>query len=370
MQARDHGQGRGHEHGAAGRPAPARASAALRRVAVREVFAVALLALLLAATLRERWLDEHGARAHDSTPAGARIERHLAAMGTHLTVAVEAPTRAAALAASEAAIAAVLAAEQRLSNWRADSELVRLFPLGAPAPAPAELRDARGASPALAADLAALAPLVAASAGAFDPRASAGRGGPFGAIDSGGFGKGRALDLAAAAAGASGATHVVVDLGGQVLVSGDDRERSVALADPRDRSRAVVEVATRRASLATSSQGERPGHIVDPSSSTSVAFDGAVTVFADDALAADVFSTALLVHGRERALELAPRLGIDVLVLEPRGATLVVHASAGLAGRVRTLVADAVLALPHAPSPSTCPSPTSPTDLHSAVPVG
>lgn len=369
MQGRGHRQERGQEHGAEGRAAAARASSALRRVAVREVFAVALLALLLAATLRERWLDERGARARHTAPAGARIERHLAAMGTHLVLAVEAPSRAEALAASEAAVAAVLAAEQRLSNWRADSELVRLFPLGAPAPDLGEPLGTSGASPALAADLAALAPLVAASGGAFDPRASAGRGGPFGAIDSGGFGKGRALDLAAAAACARGATHVEVDLGGQVLVSGDERERTVALADPRDRSRAVVEVATRRASLATSSQGERPGHIVDPSSTTSAAFEGAVTVFADDALAADVFSTALLVLGRERALELAPRLGIDVLVIEPRGATLVVHGSAGLAGRVRALVADAVLALPHAPSPSTCPSTTSSTGLLGAAPV-
>jgi thiamine biosynthesis lipoprotein len=369
----EHSSGDGSGHSAAGSPAAqrpdgtagARVRRAALRTAVREVFAVVLLVVLAATALRERWsAPTDGAHA-----ATSRIERRLAAMGTHLSVVACAADRATALAASEAAVSAVLAAERRLSNWSADSELVRLLPLGAALPSLDRIELPSGASDELAADLAALAPLVAACEGAFDPRASAGRGGPFGAVDSGGFGKGRALDLAVAAGLARGATHIEVDLGGQVLVGGDDRERSVSLADPRDRSRAVVEVATRHASLATSCQSERPGHIVDPSSTASVPFDGALTVFADEALAADVFSTALFVLGRERALALAARLGVDVLVLEPRGARLLVHSSAGLEGRVRALAADVDVVRPSAPPPFTCPSPTSPTGLHGAAPV-
>lgn len=260
---------------------------------------------------------------------GATIAREVGVMGTHFAVRVEAPTRSAALAASEAAIRAVEAAEARLSNWRADSELARFDPTRA------------RASAQLAADLAALAPCAARVAGAFDPTvASPGRG-PHGALDSGGFGKGRALDLALAAARAHGATFVELDLGGQIACVGDGAAHEVRLADPRDRTRAVVAVAHEYTSVATSCQSERSGHVVDPESGAAVVFDGALTVFANAALAADVLSTGLFVLGPERAFELAALHGdFDVLVIERTQRGLRVRTSAGLVGRVRALSPD------------------------------
>src|SRR5262245_20025657 len=53
-------------------------------------------------------------------------ERRLVAMGTYLELALEADERTAALAASEAAVRAVEAAEERVSTWNETSELARL----------------------------------------------------------------------------------------------------------------------------------------------------------------------------------------------------------------------------------------------------
>ena len=64
----------------------------------------------------------------DSAPSRkvAAVERRLAMMGTALEIRVEAADRDQALAASERAVAALEAAEARLSTWRDDSELSRL----------------------------------------------------------------------------------------------------------------------------------------------------------------------------------------------------------------------------------------------------
>jgi len=306
-------------------PAPASPTAQLRSTALahalrREALGLVGLALLALAALPGCASGEAEA---------VVIERELGVMGTHLALRIAAPTRAQALAASEAAVRAVEATEARLSNWRADSELARLVDTSAPS------------SPQLAADLAALAPCAARVAGAFDPTvASPGRG-PHGAIDSGGFGKGRALDLALAAARAHGATRVELDLGGQTARLVDGAAHELQLADPRDRTRAVVAVETAFASAATSCQSERAGHVVDPTSGAAAPFEGALTVFANDALLADVLSTGLFVLGPQRALALAElHDDFEVLVLEPTDGGLRVRTSAGLVGRVRALAAD------------------------------
>jgi thiamine biosynthesis lipoprotein len=82
-------------------------------------------------------------------------------MGTHLGIEVTAPTRAAALAASEAAVRAIEAVEVRLSTWTDASELARLN--AAPVGQPVAL------SPELAADLALAREVWRDTDGAFDP---------------------------------------------------------------------------------------------------------------------------------------------------------------------------------------------------------
>jgi len=90
-----------------------------------------------------------------------RVERSVHAMGTTLALLVDAPTRPEALAASEAAVAAVQAAEARLSTWTDGSELSRFN--AAPAGTGVKL------SPALARDLAGALRCRETTGGAFSP---------------------------------------------------------------------------------------------------------------------------------------------------------------------------------------------------------
>lgn len=284
-----------------------------------------------------------------------RIERRLGAMGTWLTLEVAAHDRAAALAASEAAVRAIAACEARLSTWRDDSELARLnaAPVG----------EVFALTPALERELLAAREVFGRTGGAFDPAVGAlvrawdlrgdgrlpGReeierslvpGGlaalrlepgravrtlPALLLEEGGFGKGAGLDDARAALLAAGALSASVDLGGQVLSLG--RPIAWDVAHPQDRERAVLRVELPEGSLSTSGNSERGlrvdgvrvGHILDPRSGHPAADFGSVSVWCADATRADALATGLFVLGPDLALELAARSDdFDALVLEPQ----------------------------------------------------
>lgn len=277
------------------------------------------------------------------------LARHLGVMGTALALTVSAPTRGRALDASEAAVRAVEVAERLLSTWRADTPLARLN-----AAAPGELHETPAALFGL---LKKVFEWEEKTGGAFDPTvaplvsawglrsggripgarelldarratstslfsfeessSSVSRRHAAAGIDEGAWGKGWALDRAAEAARAAGATAVVLDLGGQVLSSGD--ETSVAVAHPRDRARTVATIRLKDASASTSGNserglavdGRRVGHILDPRTGEPAPDFGSVTVVAPDGLAADVLSTAFFVLGPEQGLALSARLRAD-----------------------------------------------------------
>jgi len=307
--------------------------------------------------------------------AGTTVERELAAMGTNLRVMVEAADRATALLASEAAVRAIEAAEERLSTWGETSELARLnrAPVG----------DWQQLSAMLEADLAAARALARETEGAFDPGLGAlvaawglrsgGRqpapeelaaaravGGlaafefapgrarrlhPLAALEEGGFGKGLALDQACEAARAAGGLRIELDLGGQVRVEGE-REFELQLADPRERARPVLALRFSAGSLSTSGNGERGivvagerrGHLLDPRSGEPAPDFGSLSVLAPDATRADALSTGLYVRGPAAALRhaaLHPELA--VIVLEPGLSGLRARLSPSLRGRVRLL---------------------------------
>src|SRR5262249_21140457 len=94
-------------------------------------------------------------------PAGITVERRLALLGARLTPSGAAAHPAAALPASERAVAAREAAAARLSTWRDDSELALLnrAPVGVPFPLSAPL----------AAELGAARRCWQATGGVFDP---------------------------------------------------------------------------------------------------------------------------------------------------------------------------------------------------------
>jgi thiamine biosynthesis lipoprotein len=326
--------------------------------------------------------------------SGERIERSLGAMGTTLSISVTDVDRAHALAASESAVRAIEAVERRLSTWRGDSELSRLnrAPVGEPFTLSEEL----------AADLALARECALATHGAFDPAVGAavdawdlrglGRvpserelsaarveGGICAALEldgrtairrvsqlrleEGAFGKGVGLDAALAELRAAHVERAELDLGGQVAYLGPPGSTwTVDIADPRDRSRAVVRWKLTAGSISTSGDSEhslevggvRIGHILDPRTGRPARDFGSVSVRAGDASRADCFSTALFVMGPERALEWArEHLEFEVLVLEVDADHLLARASADLCTQLQLLTDDIQLA----PTPSVRTSP-------------
>jgi thiamine biosynthesis lipoprotein len=306
-------------------------------------------------------------------PRTVQVERRVMLMGTSLEIVVEAADRSAGLAASERAVAALEAAERRLSTWRDDTELARLNE--APAGAPLAL------SPALFADLAMARRCWQETAGGFDPgvgglvrawglrtggrlpsererRAAAGsiadlrlqphglavRETPGLILEEGGFGKGAGLKDAMKALARAGVSRASLDLGGQVAVLG--RGWTIPVADPRRRDHPVVALAIDGGSVSTSGDGERGievngrrlGHILDPRTGEPAADFGSLTVWTADPLRADCLSTGLYVLGPGRALRwAATHRDVEVLVLHPEGGRLQALASPGWQGKLQVL---------------------------------
>ncbi len=301
----------------------------------------------------------------------ATVERRLGVMGTSLVVEVEADDRARALEASEAAVRAIEDTEQRLSTWREDSEFSKLNR--------ARAGESVALSPNTVADLRAALACAEATGGAFDPTLGAlvqawdlrgeGRNPSTQALqaarvrtgfqhlsisgneatrradvllEEGGFGKGAALDWAAAALQRSGAKSASIDIGGQVLVFG--KEAAISIAHPGKREAPAVELTLSAGSLATTGNsvrakvvdGQRIGHVLDPRTGRPAREIGSVSVIASTGATADCLSTALYVLGPRSALEWAKRRpGVEVIILEEVDAGLRVRASASLRGKLR-----------------------------------
>jgi thiamine biosynthesis lipoprotein len=307
-------------------------------------------------------------------------------MGTELNLVVKAPTRMAALAASEAAYRAVGAAEERLSTWTERSELSRVND--------AQIGESIRISPLLARDLAGVLECSRATGGAFAPGIgvlvqawglrSGGRlpdaqeieearsaalltnvrltgtriarlNGHF-QFEEGGFGKGVGIDDAMAALAATDATGAVLDLGGQVAVWGG-LESDVAIADPRRRSRAALRMRVQHGSVATTGNSERGivvdgrrlGHVLDPRTGRPSPDFGTLTVWADDAATADCLATGLYVLGPEEALcWAAGRDDVAVVIIKETRRGLEALASPVLEAQLTVVADDLVLQFPAA----------------------
>jgi thiamine biosynthesis lipoprotein len=148
-------------------------------------------------------------------------------------------------------------------------------------------------------------------------------------LEEGAFGKGEALDRISARVPRG---SWMVDLGGQVAVRGRSLGASgweVAIADPRDREKAIFSVVLTRGSLATSGGSERDAflgaqrisHILDPRTGRPAAFHGSVVVWHERALVADILSTALFVMGPTAGLAWADARGVTACFLQPSPTT-------------------------------------------------
>ncbi|MDQ2969738.1 MAG: FAD:protein FMN transferase [Acidobacteriota bacterium] len=288
-------------------------------------------------------------------PPEARVLRAQYRMGTVLEIDAVGAYLARTEEAVANAFAAVGSVETRLSNWKPDSELSRANRRAARAPV--------ALSPATFRSLSAAFDLAAESEGAFDPtvgavtegleltggpvapeRAAAGAAAvgyrfarlepagrtlaferPGVSIDSGAFGKGEALDRAAAALRRGGVEAARLNFGGQILVFGTatpagrrHRYRRLAVAAPDLSGRIARGIVAGDGSLSTSGEAEKPGHLIDPRTGRAAAFHGSASVVADTALRADALSTALFVLGPEEGVAFADRRGIAALFLSSR----------------------------------------------------
>ncbi len=316
---------------------------------------VALVAVLLAG-------------AHLSHPRGGQLEgapsaepvaRQVYVMGTPATLTTLDGDRRHGIARLERLLAAIERTEQQLSTWRDSSEVSRIN--AAAGTGPVRLSDA------LCRTTGELARWVEKTGGAFDPAIGSviqawdvhGKGRvpaptelrearqhagwsrvrfdsdgctialPRGtSLDVGAWGKGEGLDRARDAVAGENAPWMI-DIGGQIAAHGSAGGGDgwpVAVAHPLDRGTPLFELRLEEGSLATSAgserdlyvSGRRVAHILDPRTAQPASFTGSVTVWHEDALVADILSTALFVMGPEAGLRWAEARGVAACYLVPR----------------------------------------------------
>lgn len=301
------------------------------------------------------------------------VSRDVYLMGTRAQLSTYAGTHDSGLATLESALAVLENAEAELSTWRESSQISALNrqPVGEPWTATPSLcrmfsdvwewhRATDGAfDPAIGRLLAAwnihddgIIPdreaydrartLSGMALLAFDQtRCTLTRRGDV-AVDVGAFGKGEALDRAAAVLGDR---PWMIDLGGQISVGGrlsPEGGWTIAIADPRRRDHPALHVRMAAGSLSTSAGSERDlvvngvrvGHIFDPRTGRPGTFTGSVTVWHERGLAADALSTALHVMGPEAGLRWAEERGFAACYLIPEGDTPRVEATRAFRGLV------------------------------------
>jgi thiamine biosynthesis lipoprotein ApbE/Na+-translocating ferredoxin:NAD+ oxidoreductase RnfG subunit len=247
---------------------------------------------------------------------------------------------AAVLPALEAIFEEVRRLDRLLSRFREDSEISRMN------------REAGAASVSVSEDtffcVAAALDLARRSGGAFDPTLepggfskvsldSAARAVRFARegieIDLGGIGKGYALERAAAILRARGVDRAALDFGGQVLVLDPPPGAQgwlVAISSPGDREDMIGGFELARASVSTSGQEERPGHLVDPRRGAPAAAARQATVVAPSAMRADSLSTAAFVLGPAAGAALvAEEEGASAVIVPPEGGAPIVRRGRG-----------------------------------------
>lgn len=147
-----------------------------------------------------------------------------------------------------------------------------------------------------------------------------------------GIGKGFGADRVARALTALGINDFMVEIGGDLVTAGsnpDGQPWQIGIETPNPGDRSVYDVVGLSGlGLATSgdyrnyfeADGHRYSHLIDPTTGAPVTHTTAsATVLAENAMLADAWSTAMLILGRARGLEVAAAHGVAVQFIE-RGA--------------------------------------------------
>jgi thiamine biosynthesis lipoprotein len=148
------------------------------------------------------------------------------------------------------------------------------------------------------------------------------------AVDLGGIAKGYAVDRAVDFCRSAGVKDFLIDLSGNIRVSGRPHwgeDWQIGIRDPFHRSRIMGKVTLQSGmALATSGNyerfveiaGQRYCHIIDPRTGYPATGTAAVTILSADATTADALSTAFFVVGLKGADKLLQRTpSVDVLIV-------------------------------------------------------
>ena len=246
-------------------------------------------------------------------------------MGTLLRVETEANRPDAAARARELIFAEVQRLEGLLSRFRPDSELSSINKAAGDRPVSVGretyeaiaqsldfARASEGAFSPVAGGDYALVRLDPASLSVFLPV-------PGASLDLGGIGKGFALDRAMDLVRESPEfERAHVDFGGQLLFwrrDGFVDSVTVAIEDPARPGTILADFKIREnCSVSTSSQAERPGHLVDRRTGRTAQGISSATVVAPSATEAEAWSTALFVAGGEGLPWLKERPGVQAFL--------------------------------------------------------
>lgn len=159
-------------------------------------------------------------------------------------------------------------------------------------------------------------------------------------LDFSSIAKGYGVDEIARLLSDRGVQHFLVEIGGELRASGVNAQGldwKIAVRNPSvNNPQAVDTVLLRNLSVATSGDyfnfftvgGLNYSHVIDPKTGWPIQHDiVSVTVLHESAMTADAWATAMLVLGRDRALELAQAEGLAVLLLANTDAGLQTFAS-------------------------------------------
>ena len=155
-----------------------------------------------------------------------------------------------------------------------------------------------------------------------------------------GVAKGYLVDQGLAAAKAAGASHVLINAGGDVGVLGDrgnGQPWRVAVSDPAEPSKAKAVISLTSGAVATSGNYEvyfdrdkLYHHIIDPATGASPRMDTSVSVRAGSAAMADALSTACFVMKPKDARKLlSANKGLDGMILTRHGQRYMTEGFAG-----------------------------------------
>jgi len=234
-------------------------------------------------------------------PVSATAYLTAALMGT--TVSIDVRDEDVDRPALVAAVEVLHDIDARFSTYRHDSDISRLDRGDlALDDASADVREV----------LDACARLKAESGGAFDAYRA-------GQLDPSGYVKGWAADRAADSLRAAGARNFALNLGGDIVCSGErggGEPWRIGIRHPDDPARMMLVLGVRDGAVATSGLYERGAHVTDARDGGAADAWRSLTIMASDLTTADSLATAALARGTDGPAWAAARLGCDVAALD------------------------------------------------------